>query len=157
MSKLLARAKVKLENAERNYLKIGIDDAYMDDCCYNLQQSIEMTLKWLVEINGKDYVENHDLRAQINKLKKLNVTIPGEDRISELASEILSWEKNSRYNDNFSALVPTVTEVLDITKKLIEFAESKVCTVESATMEIPDSRIDSGEEQKHSTNQIKVF
>lgn len=38
MSKLLRRAKVKLQNVENNYAKIGVDDAYLDDCCYNLHK-----------------------------------------------------------------------------------------------------------------------
>lgn len=47
MSKLLERAKVKRENAENSYKKIQLNDAYLDDCCYNLQQAVEMTLKYL--------------------------------------------------------------------------------------------------------------
>jgi len=28
-----------------NYNRIGLDDCYMDACCYNLQQAIELALK----------------------------------------------------------------------------------------------------------------
>ena len=73
MSKLYERALVKLENAENGYKKISQNDAYLDDCCYNLQQSIEMMLKYCVEMSGESYVENHDIRAQINKLDKKGV------------------------------------------------------------------------------------
>ena len=51
MSKLLERAKVKLENAQNDYDKIQKSDAYLDDCCFNLQQAIEFTLKYIVEMN----------------------------------------------------------------------------------------------------------
>lgn len=66
MSKLLRRAKTKYNNAQNSFSRIAEDDAYADDCYYNLQQCIEFTLKYLIEVNGKRYVENHDIRAQLN-------------------------------------------------------------------------------------------
>lgn len=45
MSKLLARAKVDLKNANDDYKRMGTDDAYVDDCCYNLQQAIEKNVE----------------------------------------------------------------------------------------------------------------
>ena len=70
MSKLLSRAVVALENAEHNYGKIELDDCYLDACCYNLQQAIEFSLKFLVEMTGQQYAENHDIRANINILNR---------------------------------------------------------------------------------------
>jgi HEPN domain-containing protein len=54
MSKLLARAKAKRTNAENNYNYMSIDDAYIDECCFNLQQAIEFSLKYLVEMYGEN-------------------------------------------------------------------------------------------------------
>ena len=71
MSKLLARAKAKKSSAENSYNNMSLDDAYIDECCFNLQQAIEFTLKYLVEMSGERYIENHDIRAQINKLNKI--------------------------------------------------------------------------------------
>lgn len=90
MSKLLKRAIVDLEDANNNYNKIGVDDAYLDKCCYNLQQSIEKTLKFIVEMNGADYVENHDIRAQLNKLQQLNVSVPHAKDLIDYAKSLYS-------------------------------------------------------------------
>jgi len=123
MSKLLSRAKVKLENAETNFLKIGQDDAFLDETCYNLQQSIELTLKYIVEMNGEEYIETHDVRAQLNILAKNKIEIPFEDKIRNMASTINSWEAESRYNDNFTAVIEDVNEAREIAKEIIAFAD----------------------------------
>ena len=80
MSKLLSRAVVALENAEHNYKMVGQDDCFMDACCYNLQQSIEFSLKFLVEMTGQQYAENHDIRANINLLNCVDYHILYERR-----------------------------------------------------------------------------
>ena len=81
MSKLLARAKAKKYSADNSYNLMSIDDAYIDECCFNLQQAIEFTLKYLVEMSGERYIENHDIRAQINKLKSLDSPPCRTDRV----------------------------------------------------------------------------
>lgn len=126
MSKLLQRAKVKLANAEHDYYNISVDDAYLDDCCYNLQQCIEYTLKYIVEMNGENYIETHDVRAQLNKLKNINVKLPFEDKIRKLAAVLNSWEAESRYNDNFIAVIEDVNEIKELAKDIINYADKLV-------------------------------
>jgi len=126
MSKLLARAKAKRFNAENSYHCMSIDDAYIDECCFNLQQAIEFSLKYLVEMSGEQYVENHDIRAQMNKLKQLNTFIPSEDKLRLYASTINSWEVETRYNDKFVALIEDINEIRIIADELIKYCESLV-------------------------------
>ena len=126
MSKLLARARVKRENAEHNYIRIGIDDAYLDDCCYNLQQCIEFCLKYIVEMNGEHYVESHDIRAQLNKLKGLGVTLPFEPQLRYMASTLNSWEAESRYNDEFTAVLEDVEEARTLASEALAYCDGLV-------------------------------
>lgn len=126
MSKLLARAKVKLINAENDYYKLSVDDAYVDDCCYNLQQTIEYCLKYIVEMNGENYVENHDVRAQLNKLNSLDVNLPFFEDIRKLAETINSWEVESRYNDDFTALKEDIDDARKLAKNMINYCDSLV-------------------------------
>ena len=126
MSKLLARAKSKRFSAENSYHNMALDDAYIDECCFNLQQVVEFTLKYIVEMSGEEYIENHDIRAQINKLKKMDVYFPCEDELRKLASVINSWEVDTRYNDNFVALLDDINEVREIADKLISYCDSLV-------------------------------
>lgn len=126
MSKLLARAKVKLINAKNDYYNLSIDDAYADDCCYNLQQTIEYCLKYMVEMNGENYVENHDIRAQLNKLDNLNVKLKCFDDIRHIATTLNDWQTQTRYNDDFIATKQDIDEALAIAEKLISYCDDLV-------------------------------
>ena len=111
MSKLFARAKIKKFNAENDYLHLSEDDAYLDDLCYNLQQCIELCLKYIVELNGENYIENHDVRAQLNNLRDIGVDLPFAAQIRHLAVTLNSWEAETRYNDDFTAVIEDVEEI----------------------------------------------
>lgn len=129
MSKLLARAKVKFSNAQSNYLLIGTDDAYLDETCYNLQQTIELCLKYIVEMNGENYVENHDVRSQLNKLKSLGVSVPCMEKIRNIASTLNSWETQSRYNDDFTCLKEDVDDAIAIADELVNYCDKLVTQI----------------------------
>lgn len=126
MSKLLARAKAKRSNVINSYQQMSLDDAFIDECCYNLQQGIEFCLKYVVEMLGESYVETHDIRAQLNILKKLNAEIPCEKELRMLASTLNSWEAETRYNDNFVALIEDIDDAIIILDKLICYSEGLV-------------------------------
>lgn len=131
MSKLLARAKAKKFSADNSYNYISVDDAYIDECCFNLQQVIEFTLKYMVEMNGEQYIENHDIRAQMNMLKKMDIYIPCEEQLRLLASTINSWAVETRYNDNFVALLEDIDEVRSIAAQLIDYCDKQVICIEN--------------------------
>jgi len=124
MSKLFARAKVKYESAEGYYIKIGQDDVYLDETCYNLQQCIEFCLKYIVEMNGEEYIETHDVRAQLNTLAGLGVEIPCREKIRSMASTLNGWEAESRYNDDFTAVIEDVNDAREIAKELIIYCDN---------------------------------
>ena len=126
MSKLLARAKVKRANAENDYRNLASDDAYLDDCCNCMQQAIEFALKYIVEMNGENYVENHDVRAQINKLRALGVELPFFEELRHMASTLNSWEVDSRYNDDFTAVLEDVSDARRLADEIISYADSLV-------------------------------
>lgn len=126
MSKLLARAKAKKFSADNSYNYISVDDAYIDECCFNLQQAIEFCLKYLVEISGEKYIENHDIRAQMNILKRLEKYIPCEEQLRQMASTLNSWAVETRYNDNFVALIEDIEDAKVIAEELIIYCDKQV-------------------------------
>lgn len=127
MSKLLARAKAKKFNADNSYFFIPNDDAYIDECCFNLQQTIELCLKYIVEMSGEEYAESHDIRAQMNILKRIDQYIPCEEKLRMIASTINSWAVETKCNDNFSALIEDIADARIIASELIEYCETLVC------------------------------
>lgn len=126
MSKLLARAKAKLDGAQFYKTKLSVDDAYLDSMCFETQQGLDLALKALVELNGSRYVENHDIRAQLNLLDKLGVETPHEQELRNMAITINSWETESRYKDSFVAAVSEVDTVFGYAMDIIRFAETFV-------------------------------
>lgn len=126
MSKLLSRAIVSLENAEHNYSKIQEDDCYLDACCYNLQQSIEFSLKFLVEMTGQQYAENHDIRANLNILNRIDYHVTNEVELRSIASTLYSWETESRYRDSFVAVIEDVEAAFIYARSLVEECKSKI-------------------------------
>lgn len=126
MSKLLSRAIVALDNAEHNYKRIQQDDCFMDACCYNLQQSIEFSLKFLVEMTGQQYAENHDIRANLNILNRVDYHITNEKQIRAMASTLYSWETESRYKESFVAVVADVEEAFLYARALVAEAQDKI-------------------------------
>lgn len=136
MSKLFARAKVKRVNAENDYRNISLDDAYLDDCCYNLQQAIELGLKYIVEMNGENYVENHDVRAQLNKLRDLGVDLPFASDVRHMASTLNSWQTESRYNDSFMSLIEDIDDARMLADRILSYCDGLVSEIEGTENEI---------------------
>ena len=126
MSKLLARAKVKFSNACYNYTRMGEDDAFLDEACYNLQQTIELSLKYLVEMNGENFDEESDINIHLSKLKKLNAKIPCEEKIFSMTSTINTWSIQPRINDSFTATIEDINQVKEIAESLINYCDGLV-------------------------------
>lgn len=141
MSKLLSRSKISLEHAKADYDKINTNDCYLDSCCFHLQQCIEFLLKGIVEMNGMQYAENHDIRANLNILNRLNIEIPCEKELRLLASTLYSWETESRYKESFIASIKDIDEVLKIADILTEYICSKVNTLIVHEKEFPDKKL----------------
>ena len=72
----LARTKAKYEGCLFYKTEVSIDGAFIDSLCFEPQQSLDFALKAVVELSGERYVQNHDIRAQLNKLDTMGVPVP---------------------------------------------------------------------------------
>lgn len=130
MSKLIGRARTRFINAKNSFNSSKTDadncEYFIDDCCFNIQQSMEFCLKGIVEMQGKQYVTNHDLRAQLNKITITEELIKVCDLIRTNAALFNSWETDSRYKDSFVATVQDIELGLDICKQLLDYCDSLV-------------------------------
>lgn len=126
MSKLLSRARVALDNAEYDYTKIGEDDCYLDACCYHLQQSIEFSLKFLVEMIGQSYAENHDIRSNLNILNREGYHVAMEEKLRNMSATLYGWETESRYRESFTAVISDVEDAFTLARSLVAEAQAKI-------------------------------
>ena len=141
MSKLFSRAKISLEHARSDYSKINQNDCYLDSCCFHLQQGIEFLLKGIVELNDESYAENHDIRANLNILNRINVNIPCEKELRYMASTLYSWETESRYKESFIAAIKDIDDAFEIAKCLTEYVLSNIKPANVVEVKYPDERI----------------
>lgn len=95
--------------------------------------SIKFTLKYIVGLSGVSYAKNYDIRARLNILRELNLQIPREKDLRNMASTINSWEAESRYNDDFCALVEDIEDTFIIADEIIAYAETPVQEAESSS------------------------
>lgn len=102
------------------------DDAYVDTAYFELQQCMELCLKALVELHDESYVQNHDLRAQLNKLSKIGVDFPVFKRIAQNASTFNACETETRYKDSFVALSEDVQLAFQICEELIKIIDNLI-------------------------------
>lgn len=128
MSQVLSRAKVALKIAEYCKSNLGEEDAFLDSMCFNIQQALWFALNALMELNGKRYITNHDIRAQLNTLDRLGVSVPHAQELKNMVITINAWEAESKYVDSFLAVVSDVELVMSYTKDIISFAEQFVHT-----------------------------
>ena len=126
MSKLLRRAKARFESAKMQYSKIDEDDAFLDMCCFDLQQVLEFTLKFIVEMSGNRYKVGHNLLLQLADLDRLGVEIPDKQFYLANASIINTWETQTRYFDDFTAVISLVDSVIERIPALLAFADSLI-------------------------------
>ena len=135
MSRLLSRARANYLMAEYIYTRVGEDDVYMDSCCYSLSQTIELALKFIVEMTGNNYAENHDIRANLNILQRASSELPFETELRDKAKLLYEWETESRYKESFVAAYADVDEVRVLAKKVLDFAESLIAPIEVEPVE----------------------
>ena len=135
MSRLLSRAKANYLMAEYIYTRVGEDDVYMDSCCYSLSQTIELALKFIVEMTGNNYAENHDIRANLNILSRSSFELPFESELRNKAKLLYEWETESRYKESFVAAYADVDEVRALAKDILDFAENLITPIEVEPVE----------------------
>lgn len=87
-------ASILLNNLEHDELFINI-------ICYNLQQSAELFLKHILEINGIKYSRTHDIAYLISEIEDNNIQLSITDRFKLSAEKFTSWESKTRYLKNF--------------------------------------------------------
>lgn len=105
---LLSIAKADLITAGKN-----VDNAnklIKHQAAYFTQQSIEKTLKYLIELSTGNAPWGHNIKVLVNQALKLNIYVPSD--IIKNADKYSTWETSARY-------YPTTIIRRDTVKKAI--------------------------------------
>lgn len=131
MSKNFFRGCDNLETAEYKFSKSKQTDnteILLGSACFHLQQSMEFFLKTLVELTGQAPVQNHNLRANLNRLSREQIEDLKDiiDTIDIKSTIYNDWEVDSRYNDNFVVLVSDIQEAIEICHCLKSYIDGQI-------------------------------
>lgn len=126
MSKLLLRSKQRLASAKRDLNFINDDPSNIDGACFQIQQSMDFAMKYLLEINGIDYGRTHNICNLLSLIIDNGLYDSSLTPFNLNAEKYTNWETLSRYDDNFTASVKDVTDAVNYTSSLIKFVESTV-------------------------------
>ena len=117
---LLDKAVQNLNCAKTIYdSKLIEDEAYLNYVGYHLQQAVELSIKYLLEMNGVEYGWTHDIEQLIllSKEREIDLCIP--KYIDDRAEMFSSWESKTRYIKNYKLEKRKVSAALVEVEKYI--------------------------------------
>ena len=102
------------------------DDAYLNYVGYHLQQAVELSIKYMLEMNGIEYSKTHDIEQLIQLGKNYNVELYISDYIDDKAEMFSSWEAKTRYIINYKLEKRKVsTALIEVEKYIKSFLQKE--------------------------------
>ena len=88
--------------AESIYSTIAInDEAYLNYVGYHIQQALELSIKYVLEMNGVNYPKTHDIDQLIRLANINNVDLYLNEYIDDHSEMFSLWEARTRYILNY--------------------------------------------------------
>jgi len=119
---LLDRAKADLLTAKTMLASAGGDDVIMDVAAYHCQQCAEKVAKFMILLQGDEYMTDHRSHVYLEELKNDEA----KNLISQISSKIDSWATTIRYHHAILSSRQAVSEVIAVCEKLIVLAETEL-------------------------------
>jgi len=105
----------------------------VDICAYHCQQYAEKVVKFLILLEGKEYIIDHRSDQYLQDLEDAEA----KELINTISYKIDSWATSIRYSRTAMSNKAAVTEVLDVCEQLVRLANSRVPKV----VDEPDAAI----------------
>lgn len=120
MGNMLGRSYVFRENAIQNMGKVADDECYMDVACFNMQQSLELLLKFIIEDRGMQAPKTHDICDLLVFVKTAGFVYSKYDALYEMGDTLTKWETRSRYG---SGIISTIEKLRDVYKHIVQLED----------------------------------
>ena len=118
---LFDKAKQNLKVAESIYSTIAInDEAYLNYVGYHIQQALELSIKYMLEMNGVNYPKTHDIDQLIRLANINNVELYLNEYIDDHSEMFSLWEARTRYILNYRLEKRKIERSLTETKSYFE-------------------------------------
>lgn len=122
---LLQRAKKDLQLSQ-NILRNAQDELDYEISGYHLQQALEKTMKFYMEIKGVPYRFVHDIAILFDTMDKANLSPP--EWIFENSALLSSYESKTRYGNNLVVVKRELTHFQSLTEQYLAHVESQTIT-----------------------------
>lgn len=136
---LITRARNNYRMAELMWRECATDDSYINETCKALNESLEYSLKYIMELNGVKAVHTHVIQKLLPEVPTQYASTEWYSILRGIATEIKDWYSEARYADNFVALRDTTLQCFRAAKLLLDEIENNVkhvCTVEDTVAQI---------------------
>lgn len=130
---LFDKAKQNLKVAESIYSTIAInDEAYLNYVGYHIQQALELSIKYMLEMNGVNYPKTHDIDQLIRLANINNVNLYLNEYIDDHSEMFSLWEARTRYILNYRLERRKIERSLSETKLYLDVIDKMInCHMEN--------------------------
>lgn len=87
---------------------------------YHLQQSVELSLKYTLEMNGVSYPNVHRIEDLIRLAKNNNINLHINEYIKEHDALLSSWEANTRYIIGYLVELEKIDKAIEELEKYLK-------------------------------------
>lgn len=94
---LLEKAEGNFRFAVKNYHTLSGDELELNIIGYLLQQSAELAIKHVLEINGIRYEKTHQIEDLIDSCEDKDIPLQYTEEFYNFAPAITKWESKTRY------------------------------------------------------------
>ena len=124
---LFDKAKQNLKVAGSIYSTIAInDEAYLNYVGYHIQQALELSIKYMLEMNGVNYPKTHDIDQLIRLANINNVDLYLNEYIDDHSEMFSLWEARTRYILNYRLEKRKIERSLTETKSYLDIIDRMI-------------------------------
>lgn len=120
MSKLLKHSERWLDMAKYAWQCASVDDSFISQTCFDLQQTLELALRYLLTLYAVDYHDTHDFEILINLCSSIDLPFEIPSCFKIKAATYNYWEESSREDDDFNASKEDIEELFVVLPDFIQ-------------------------------------
>ena len=105
---------------------LNVDELFLNQIAYNIQQAYEMAIKYILELNGIEYPKTHDIDQLIRIANKSDIDLYISEYLDEHSEMISQWESKSRYVMGYLVESKKIDRALTDLRIYLEKIERKI-------------------------------
>lgn len=117
---LLDKAEVNYNVAVMIYNSMNDDEIYLNNIGYNLQQAVELAIKFVLEREGVAYPRIHAIEQLISLADSNNIDLYLDDYIREHSEMFSTWEARTRHILGYRIELSKIQHAIPAVKTTLE-------------------------------------